>query len=89
MTPPCLMQIQVLESAQCQIANSCLTFTFSFISVNKDLDCSPLDDSLTNIQWLGRMSTDGLDPDPAKKPADKENQDACAQIVQVCCCSSL
>ncbi|XP_062339123.1 forkhead box protein M1 isoform X2 [Osmerus eperlanus] len=50
--------------------------------LNKDLDCSPLDDSLTNIQWLGRMSTDGLGPDSAKKPADKENQDACAQIVQ-------
>uniref|UniRef100_A0A8K9XA10 Forkhead box protein M1 n=1 Tax=Oncorhynchus mykiss TaxID=8022 RepID=A0A8K9XA10_ONCMY len=45
--------------------------------LNRDLDCSPLDDSLTNIQWLGRMNTDGLDPDPAKKAANKENHDTC------------
>ncbi|XP_071188467.1 forkhead box protein M1-like [Salvelinus alpinus] len=50
--------------------------------LNRDLDCSPLDDSLTNIQWLGRMNTDGLEPDPAKKAANKENHDACQQILQ-------
>ncbi|MGH0115619.1 UNVERIFIED_CONTAM: hypothetical protein FKN15_037942 [Acipenser sinensis] len=42
---------------------------------NKDLDCSPLDDSLTNIQWLGRMSTDSLGPCAVKTEADKENLD--------------
>ena len=36
--------------------------------VNKDLDCSPLDDSLTNMQWLGRMSTD-----TEKSEREKEN----------------
>ncbi|CAL8329308.1 unnamed protein product [Boreogadus saida] len=35
---------------------------------NKDLDCSPLDDSLTNMQWLGRMSTD-----TEKSEGSKEN----------------
>ncbi|XP_030197592.1 forkhead box protein M1 isoform X1 [Gadus morhua] len=35
---------------------------------NKDLDCSPLDDSLTNMQWLGRMSTD-----TEKSEREKEN----------------
>lgn len=50
------------------------------IKLNKDLDCSPLDDSLTNIQWLGRMSTDGLGPDPTKKQANKENQEVCANL---------
>ncbi|XP_041113110.1 forkhead box protein M1-like isoform X2 [Polyodon spathula] len=40
---------------------------------NKNLDCSPLDDSLTNIQWLGRMSTDSLGPCAVKTEADKEN----------------
>lgn len=56
----------------------------SFLSVNKELECSPLDDSLTNIQWLGRMSTDGLGPDDAaKKVSDKENQESCQQLPQV------
>uniref|UniRef100_A0A8C7VLJ5 Forkhead box protein M1 n=1 Tax=Oncorhynchus mykiss TaxID=8022 RepID=A0A8C7VLJ5_ONCMY len=50
--------------------------------VNRDLDCSPLDDSLTNIQWLGRMNTDGLDPDPAKKAANKENHDTSHRVVK-------
>ncbi|XP_056133570.1 forkhead box protein M1 [Lampris incognitus] len=36
-------------------------------TMNKELDCSPLDDSLTNIQWLGGMSTVGLGPNHAKK----------------------
>uniref|UniRef100_A0A671WXU8 Forkhead box M1 n=1 Tax=Sparus aurata TaxID=8175 RepID=A0A671WXU8_SPAAU len=33
-------------------------------TLNKDLDCGPLDDSLTNIQWLGTMSTCALESDP-------------------------
>uniref|UniRef100_A0A665VBS4 Forkhead box protein M1 n=1 Tax=Echeneis naucrates TaxID=173247 RepID=A0A665VBS4_ECHNA len=42
--------------------------------LNKELDCGPLDDSLTNIQWLGKMSTCALDPDPTKQLTNKENQ---------------
>lgn len=51
--------------------------------MNKDLDCGPLDDSLTNIQWLGRMSTSGFEPDPAKQMTNKENQDSNSQMFQV------
>lgn len=40
--------------------------------LGKDLECGPLDDSLTNIQWLGRMSTSS-EPHPSKSMADKEN----------------
>lgn len=41
--------------------------------LSKDLECGPLDDSLTNIQWLGRMSTCSLEPQPSISTADKEN----------------
>ncbi|XP_044041752.1 forkhead box protein M1 isoform X2 [Siniperca chuatsi] len=50
--------------------------------LNKDLDCGPLDDSLTNIQWLGRMSTCALEPDPAKQMTNKENQNSNLQTFQ-------
>lgn len=30
--------------------------------MNRDLDCRPLDDSLTNMQWLGNMSREDLGP---------------------------
>ncbi|XP_019371576.1 PREDICTED: forkhead box protein M1 [Gavialis gangeticus] len=33
-----------------------------------------LDNSLTNIQWLGRMSCDGLSPSTVKQELEKENQ---------------
>ncbi|KAI9543087.1 hypothetical protein NQZ68_014018 [Dissostichus eleginoides] len=42
-------------------------------ALNKELECGPLDDSLTNIQWLGRMNTCGFQPDPVKQVANKEN----------------
>ncbi|KAK5848978.1 hypothetical protein PBY51_008655 [Eleginops maclovinus] len=42
-------------------------------ALNKELECGPLDDSLTNIQWLGRMNTCGFQPDPVKQMAKKEN----------------
>ncbi|XP_073336752.1 forkhead box protein M1 [Pagrus major] len=45
-------------------------------TLNKDLDCGPLDDSLTNIQWLGRMSTCALESDTDKQTTDKENQES-------------
>uniref|UniRef100_UPI0037E828DD forkhead box protein M1 n=1 Tax=Semicossyphus pulcher TaxID=241346 RepID=UPI0037E828DD len=50
--------------------------------VNKDLECGPLDDSLTNIQWLGKMSTCTLEGDDAKQMADKENQKPNSQTFQ-------
>lgn len=49
----------------------------------KDLECGPLDDSLTNIQWLGRMSTCSLEPHPSKTIADKENLNV-SQVLQSC-----
>ncbi|KPP60760.1 hypothetical protein Z043_121213 [Scleropages formosus] len=48
----------------------------------RDSDCSLLDDSLTNIQWLGRMNTDGLGPASARKDCNKENEDLAPQLVQ-------
>lgn len=51
--------------------------------MKKELDGSALDDSLTNIQWLGRMSTDGLGPDPLRKVSNKENRESCQQLQQV------
>lgn len=42
-------------------------------ALNKDLECGPLDDSLSNIQWLGRMDACAIEPDPAKLVANKEN----------------
>uniref|UniRef100_A0A3Q4AAY4 Forkhead box protein M1 n=1 Tax=Mola mola TaxID=94237 RepID=A0A3Q4AAY4_MOLML len=56
-----------------------LPFFFTF-SVNKDLDCGPLNDSLTNIQWLGKMNTSALEPDPAKEMTNKENQNSNSQV---------
>ncbi|NXW53441.1 FOXM1 protein, partial [Eurystomus gularis] len=35
---------------------------------------SVLDNSLTNIQWLGKMRSDGLSPCPVKQDMEKENQ---------------
>ncbi|XP_051886697.1 forkhead box protein M1 isoform X2 [Pristis pectinata] len=46
-----------------------------------DADAAPtaperlLDDSLTNIQWLGKMSTDGLGACHVKDEAEKENKE--------------
>lgn len=38
--------------------------------VKKESECFPLDDSLTNIQWLGKMSSDGLG---SEKCPNKDN----------------
>nr|XP_030123798.3 forkhead box protein M1 isoform X3 [Taeniopygia guttata] len=35
---------------------------------------SVLDNSLTNIQWLGKMRSDGLNPSSVKEDTEKENQ---------------
>ncbi|XP_040885659.1 forkhead box protein M1 [Toxotes jaculatrix] len=50
--------------------------------LNKDLECGPLDDSLTNIQWLGRMSTCAFEADPTKQMTNKENQNPNPQLFQ-------
>ncbi|XP_029969085.1 forkhead box protein M1 [Salarias fasciatus] len=42
----------------------------------KDLPCGPLDDSLTNIQWLGKMNSSVLETDLAQSKSDKESQKA-------------
>lgn len=60
-----------------------LTFSFFSSSVNKDMDSGRLDDSLTNIQWLGRMSTCALQSDHAKQKINKENQSSNSQTSQV------
>ncbi|KAJ8007132.1 hypothetical protein DPEC_G00114380 [Dallia pectoralis] len=49
---------------------------------NREHDCCQLDESLTNIQWLGKMCTDGLGPDAAKNASIKENHSACQNILQ-------
>ncbi|XP_055047420.2 forkhead box protein M1 isoform X1 [Misgurnus anguillicaudatus] len=43
------------------------------LNLKKETECLQLDDSLTNIQWLGNMSTDGLGSEPDKKCLSKEN----------------
>ncbi|RVE56555.1 hypothetical protein OJAV_G00222650 [Oryzias javanicus] len=50
--------------------------------LNKDGNGGPLDDSLTNIQWLGKMNTCALVSEPAKQTQDKENQVPPSQTAQ-------
>ncbi|KAJ8373925.1 hypothetical protein SKAU_G00045050 [Synaphobranchus kaupii] len=52
-------------------------------SLNKEQDCSLLDDSLTNIQWLGGMCSDGLGSDAGRKVSNKENQEPHAHRLQL------
>ncbi|XP_073694384.1 forkhead box protein M1 [Garra rufa] len=47
--------------------------------VKKETECFPLDDSLTNIQWLGKMSSDGLGSESNQKCASKDNPSDCHQ----------
>ncbi|KAA0720712.1 INS-1 winged helix Winged-helix factor from [Triplophysa tibetana] len=49
-------------------------------TLKKETECFPLDDSLTNIQWLGKMSTDGLASDD--KASSKENKGDCLEPQQ-------
>lgn len=51
-------------------------------SLKKETECFPLDDSLTNIQWLGKMSTDGLGTEPDDKGSSKENLSGCHEPQQ-------
>ncbi|KAM4523773.1 forkhead box protein M1 [Fundulus diaphanus] len=44
--------------------------------------CSPLDDSLTNIQWLGKMNTSALEPHLANQIADRKKRPQEPQNVQ-------
>lgn len=48
--------------------------------VKKENECLPLDDSLTNIQWLGKMSSDGLGPESDQKCPSKDNPSDCIQL---------
>ncbi|XP_063250165.1 forkhead box protein M1 [Prinia subflava] len=41
---------------------------------NGETTSSVLDNSLTNIQWLGKMRSDGLNPSSVKEDTEKENQ---------------
>ncbi|NWQ68891.1 FOXM1 protein, partial [Neopipo cinnamomea] len=41
---------------------------------NGETTSSVLDNSLTNIQWLGKMRSDGLNPSSVKQDTEKENQ---------------
>uniref|UniRef100_A0A4W4HRG4 Forkhead box protein M1 n=1 Tax=Electrophorus electricus TaxID=8005 RepID=A0A4W4HRG4_ELEEL len=50
------------------------------LTPTKSADCSPLNDSLTNMQWLGKMSTDVFGPEPATGKSNKENQGGSAQL---------
>lgn len=56
--------------------NCCLPMTI----VKKETECYPLDDSLTNIQWLGKMSSDGLGPESNQKCPSKDNPSDCNQV---------
>ncbi|XP_047660207.1 forkhead box protein M1-like isoform X2 [Tachysurus fulvidraco] len=49
-------------------------------AVSMKNDDSVLDDSLTNIQWLGKMNTQVSGPEAGKKDSDKENFDGCVQL---------
>ncbi|XP_055087591.1 forkhead box protein M1 [Periophthalmus magnuspinnatus] len=53
------------------------------IKACKDMECGPLDDSLTNIQWLGRMNTCSLEQHPTKPITDKEKLQV-SQVLQTC-----
>ncbi|KAJ0012598.1 hypothetical protein NQD34_016932 [Periophthalmus magnuspinnatus] len=48
---------------------------------NRQMNCGPLDDSLTNIQWLGRMNTCSLEQHPTKPITDKEKLQV-SQVLQ-------
>ncbi|XP_076009825.1 forkhead box protein M1 [Genypterus blacodes] len=53
-------------------------------TIHKELDCSPLDESLTNITWLGKTTSSAIGQQPAKTTAmtEKENQDPRQQAPQ-------
>ncbi|KAG7320173.1 hypothetical protein KOW79_016026 [Hemibagrus wyckioides] len=48
--------------------------------LKSEQDCSVLNNSLTNIQWLGRMNTQVSGAEVEKKESNKENFDSCAQL---------
>ncbi|XP_059360842.1 forkhead box protein M1-like isoform X2 [Carassius carassius] len=47
--------------------------------VKRETECFPLDDSLTNIQWLGKMSSDGLGSESNQKCTNEDNPSDCPQ----------
>ncbi len=56
---------------------------YAVISVKKETECFPLDDSLTNIQWLGKMSSDGLGSESNQNCTSKNNPSDCHQVHNV------
>lgn len=63
------------------VLQNCNIFCFCSL-VNKELECGPLDDSLTNIQWLDKI-TSTTEPDPTRKVSNKENLNTPSQGLQV------
>ncbi|XP_051976870.1 forkhead box protein M1-like [Xyrauchen texanus] len=51
--------------------------------LKKEAQCCPLDDSLTNIQWLGKMSSDGLESKTDQTCPSKDNPSSCHQLQQL------
>ncbi|KAK2832543.1 hypothetical protein Q7C36_016005 [Tachysurus vachellii] len=62
------------------VAGNDQTLPNSGLPVTNEPNCSVLDDSLTNIQWLGKMSTQVSGPEAGKKDSDKEKFDGCVQL---------
>ncbi|NXG01246.1 FOXM1 protein, partial [Sakesphorus luctuosus] len=50
---------------------------------------SVLDNSLTNIQWLGKMRSDGLNPSSVKQDTEKENQMPLQERIKVKAASAI
>ncbi|XP_072311273.1 forkhead box protein M1 isoform X2 [Eucyclogobius newberryi] len=57
------------------VSNGQMNFVRNFTSIKKrkDLECGLQDESLTNIQWLGRMDECSLEQNPTKPAPVKEN----------------
>ncbi|XP_030006516.1 forkhead box protein M1 isoform X1 [Sphaeramia orbicularis] len=51
-------------------------------SLKKEVAEGPLDDSLSNIQWLGKITTSPLEPDLPTPMVNKENQNSNSQVLQ-------
>lgn len=65
----------------CMIVTDNTTQMFIVVlTVKTELKCCPLDESLSNIQWLGKMSTH---TQPAQKETNMETQCGVVKLPQV------